>query len=221
MIFTRVFFITLFVGFTAAASAGAEMPGKKRVAFTIDDGPIPEQMPEFLALFAKEGIHVSFAHVGEKVAAHPKVTASAAAAGHEIVNHSRTHAHFKQLDEKGIIFEVTETDRAIAAATGEPTRWFWPPYLEMDDRIAATVQKAGQKPYPRERFHFLSSEDWNLETDADTIRRRATNDVRDLTVILFHEWRPETLSQMPGIIAELKRQGCEFLTFSELESAAN
>jgi peptidoglycan/xylan/chitin deacetylase (PgdA/CDA1 family) len=35
------------------------------------------------------------------------------------------------------------------------------------------------------------------------------------TVILFHEWRRETLQQLPRILAELRREGCTFLTFSE------
>ena len=34
---------------------------------------------------------------------------------------------------------LVETDKAVAAATGKPPGWFWPPYLELDDRIAATV----------------------------------------------------------------------------------
>jgi len=35
-------------------------------------------------------------------------------------------------------------------------------------------------------------------------------------VILFHEWRPETATQMKAVIKELKRQGCVFLTFSQM-----
>ena len=44
----------------------------------------------------------------------------------------------------------------------------------------------------------------------------ATTGVTDGCVILFHEWRAETAEQLPAILAELKRQGCVFLTFSQL-----
>ena len=38
----------------------------------------------------------------------------------------------------------------------------------------------------------------------------------DGTVILIHEWPEVTLSNLPWVITELKRQGVEFVTFSEL-----
>ena len=44
----------------------------------------------------------------------------------------------------------------------------------------------------------------------------ARDAVPDGSVILFHEWRKETCDQMPAILAELRRQGCVFLTFSDL-----
>lgn len=43
--------------------------------------------------------------------------------------------------------------------------------------------------------------------------------VLDGTVILLQEWRRETLQQLPRILAELRREGCTFLTFSERAEA--
>jgi peptidoglycan/xylan/chitin deacetylase (PgdA/CDA1 family) len=224
MIMTRIryrFAFLLMAAFIPPVVACASEPGPpKRVAMIFDDGPIPEQMPAFLELLAKERVTVSFAHVGRNVAAHPALTQRAAKAGHEIVNHSYTHPHFKDLDDAAIGKELRDTQAAVKAATGHEPRWFWVPFGDWDDRIAAAVAAASMQHYPIQTVHFISSEDWNREIDAATILRRTTTDVRDCTVLLFHEWREETLAQMPAIIASLKEQGCTFHTFSQLAEAA-
>jgi peptidoglycan/xylan/chitin deacetylase (PgdA/CDA1 family) len=201
-------------------SLAADTVAPKRAAVIIDDGPVPEQLAAFLELFAREQVTVSFAHVGQNVAAHPDLTRKAAEAGHEIVNHSYTHPHFKELDDAAIRKELRDTQAAVRSATGDEPRWFWVPFGDWDDRIAGAVAAAGMEHYPIQHVRFISSEDWNTATDAATILRRATTGVEDCTVLLFHEWRVETLAQMPAILAKLKEQGCTFLTFSELATVA-
>ena len=60
------------------------------------------------------------------------------------------------------------------------------------------------------------SQDYDRAVNAEEIKRKATTKVTDGSVILFHEWRDETLEQLPAILAELRKQGCVFLNFSEL-----
>lgn len=201
------------------APGAADPPARKRVAIIIDDGPVPAQSATYHALFAREGVRVSFAHVGRNVHANPELTRAAATAGHEIVNHSYTHPHFKELDDAAIRQEVRDTQAAVLAATGRAPRWFWSPFGDWDDRIAAAVRAEGLEHFPAARFHFLDTRDWDQATTPAQVRERATTGVRDLTIILCHEWPEKTLAEMPAILAELKRQGVEFLTFSELEAA--
>ena len=52
--------------------------------------------------------------------------------------------------------------------------------------------------------------------DQSALRQRATTDIKDATIILCHEWPQHTIAELPAILAELKRQGAEFVTFSEL-----
>jgi len=212
---------SLFTPFVLAAltvmSSAAEKSSPLRVALVFDDGPVPAQTEKMLALLAQEKVHVSFSYKGESVDAYPGLALAALKAGHEIQNHSYTHPHLKTLDDAAILQEVTKTSAAIERATGKPPAWFWAPFLEYDDRVAAQVRKAGLTHFPYTQYHFISSDDWNVQaTNAEAIRKNATTDIRDKTVILFHEWRPETLAELPAIFAELRRQGCVFLTFSEL-----
>ena len=203
----------------ALGLAAADQPARKRVALIIDDGPDAAQSARYHELFAREGVRVSFAHVGRNVNAHPALTKAAAEAGHEIVNHSYTHPHFKGLDDAAIRKEVADTQAAVAKATGRKPVWFWSPFGDWDDRIAAAVRAEGLEHFPAPRFHFLDTRDWDQVTTSEQIRTRATTGVRDRTIILCHEWPQKTLAEMPTIIAELKRQGVEFVTFSELASS--
>ena len=197
------------------ASAG-EPSDPRRVAMIFDDGPVLEQTEKFLALLSQENVRVTFAYVGQNAAKYPALARAAADAGHEIVNHSHTHPHLQQLDDATVRREVAEASAAISAATGRTPQWFWAPFLEIDERITAIVRSEKLEPFPFRRVNLVSTDDWNRATDAATIRRRATTGIEDRTIILCHEWREETFTELPAILAELKRQGCTFITFTEL-----
>lgn len=201
-------------GFTFAANA----PTASRVALLFTDGPAPGQTEKCLEILAQENIRATFASVGTRIVAHPALTSTVHAAGHEVVNHSYTRPHFRDLSIDVIQREVRTTSNLIQETTGQPPAWFWAPFLEMDDRITAAVAATDIAPFPIADKYVISTEDWNPALDAAAIQKRATTGIRDRTIIVFHEWRPETIARLPAIVAELKRQGCEFLTFSELAS---
>jgi len=208
----------LVMALLAMASAALVLAAPvKRVALVFDDGPRPADAEPLLALLAREKVSVTFSLVGDRVNENPATAKTIAAAGHEIANHSQTHAHARDLDDAALDREVAAAQQAIQAATGIVPRWYWPPYLEVDDRVRAAVARGGLTLYtPR---HLVVSMDYERSVPAAEILRRATTDVRDGSVILFHEWRAETREQLPAILAELRRQNCEFLTFSALHEA--
>ena len=84
----------------------------------------------------------------------------------------------------------------------------------MDDRVRAAVAKAKLEVYSLKQV--VVSQDYDRSVSAEDIKRKATTNVKDGSVILFHDWRVETYEQLPAILAELRRQGCVFLTFTEL-----
>ena len=195
----------------------ADAPARKRVALVIDDGPIPEHNARFLELLAREHVHVTFSHIGRNVVAHPEMARAVAAAGHEIINHSFTHPHLKQLADAAIEREAADTSAAVKAATGKAPAWFWAPFLEHDERVDAAVRRAaGLEHFPFTKYHFIGSLDWEAGTSAETYRRLSTTGIVDGTVILMHEFPQVTIENLGAVITELKRQGVEFVTFSEL-----
>jgi peptidoglycan/xylan/chitin deacetylase (PgdA/CDA1 family) len=200
----------------AAVARADSTPPSKRVALVFDDGPVPEQAAPFIALFAREGVKATFSHEGRFVAARPDLARAVLEAGHEIANHSYTHPHFKDMTVDAIAKELRDTQAALREATGREPVWVWTPFLEWNDTIAAAVASAGLRHFPLSQVKLVSSDDWNTKTDAAGILKNATTGIEDRTIILCHEWRAETLAQLPAILAELRKQGCTFLTFSEL-----
>jgi peptidoglycan/xylan/chitin deacetylase (PgdA/CDA1 family) len=207
-----LFGLILFAGIATAQ----QVQPAKHVAMVFDDGPIPGRTEDFLAVLAKEQVHVTFSHIGQKDADQPALAQRVVEAGHEVINHSNTHPHFKELSDDAIKAEVKTAQEHIAKATGCQAKWYWAPYGDWDDRIRDAVRAAGLEHYPVSDFKFVSTDDWDPKTTADQIRTRATTGIGDRTIILFHEFSSDSLVQLPAIIAELKKQGCRFLTFSEL-----
>jgi peptidoglycan/xylan/chitin deacetylase (PgdA/CDA1 family) len=205
------------LGVALAGFVSAETTAAKRVALIFDDGPKPADAEPLLALLRKEAVKVTFALVGDRVNENPATAKAIVAAGHELANHSQRHLPPGSVDDAALAKEVAEAQQAIAKAAGVSPRWYWPPFLAIDERVRAAVAKAGITLY--EPKHLVSSQDWDKTVLAAEIFQRATTDVRDGTVILFHEWRVETREQLPAILAELRKQGCEFLTFGALEAA--
>jgi peptidoglycan/xylan/chitin deacetylase (PgdA/CDA1 family) len=187
-----------------------------RVALVIDDGPIPEHNAAFLALFAREHMHVTFSEIGKNVAAHPELTRAVVAAGHEINNHSYTHPHLKTLSDLDLEREIVDTQAAIKKASGYTPKWFWAPFLDSDDRIRGVVHRAGLEEFPWQSQHFIGSLDWEPGTTGQKFFQLCTTGIEDRTVILMHEWPEVTLANLPAVITELKKQGVVFVTFSEL-----
>jgi peptidoglycan-N-acetylglucosamine deacetylase len=214
--FRRLLSLAL-LSLVTALTLGAAEAARKRVAIVIDDGPVPEHNAAYLALFAKEGIHVTFSHIGKNVTAHPELAQAVVAAGLEVANHTYTHPHLKTLTDAGIAKEVADTQAAELKATGKAPVWFWSPFLEHDARVDAAVRQAtGLEHFPFTKYHFIGSLDWEPGTTAATFRTLTTTGIVDGTVILMHEWPQVSFENLPAVITELKKQGVEFVTFSEM-----
>jgi len=191
------------------------VPSVVHVALVFDDGPFPDHAPKLVELFNYEHIHVTFSLVASRAQTNAATVLAILASGEEVANHSYAHRHPKELSDAELEQEIVEAQKILAKkCDGDGPHWYWPPYVEIDDRVRAMSKKAGIEVYPIKSL--VVSGDYDRSVNAVEIKRRATTGVTDGSVILFHEWRDETLTQLPAIIAELRRQGCVFETFSQL-----
>ncbi|MFT3783949.1 MAG: polysaccharide deacetylase family protein [Nibricoccus sp.] len=211
----KTLLVSLLLAVCASFSfAQSSPPTPMHIALMFDDGPTAEHLEKYLALFKTENVHVTFSFVAKNVEAQPALAHAAISAGHEVTNHSFEHKHPKDLSPAELRHEVIGALEVFERVTNKRPTWYWPPYIEITPELEAIVAKTSMKLY--RPAHLVGSSDYDMSVTAEQIRIRSLDGVKDGSLILFHEWRNESLEQMPAILAELKKRGAVFMTISEL-----
>lgn len=184
----------------------------KRVALTFDDGP-GALTGSFLKVLAREDVPATFFVVGRGLAGREATVRRTLAAGHDVGNHSFTHANLKAADD-AVADELSRTQDAIRGATGYTPCLFRPPFGVSNRALVALAGNQG-----------LTSVLWSVYPQdtrrpaAKTIRRRVLDAVRPGSIVLLHDGggdRSQTLAALPGIIRSLKSRGYTFVTLTDL-----
>jgi peptidoglycan/xylan/chitin deacetylase (PgdA/CDA1 family) len=195
--------------------AARERSGRM-IALSYDDGPSPANTPELLEIFAAAGARATFFVVGSEVARHPALAARIGRAGHELGNHSHSHANPRDLDDEGLRLEMELGTRAIAQAAAPPTL-FRPPFGKRPRASARVCAPLG-----------LTSVLWSLDSGdtmpftASRIAGEVVGRVQPGDIVLMHdggERRQRTIDATRQIVTELSARGYRFVTVSELLSA--
>ena len=156
-------------------------------------------------------VKATFFVVGDWVDKYPESVKALSDAGHEIMSHSDTHAHFNTLSADEIIADLNASCDKIEAITGVRPTLFRPPYGEYDDHVITTVRSLGIEPIQWD----VDSLDWK-EISADEITQRVTSKVQPGSIVLFHNAALHTPEALPAIIETLLQDGYTFVPISEL-----
>jgi cellulose synthase/poly-beta-1,6-N-acetylglucosamine synthase-like glycosyltransferase/peptidoglycan/xylan/chitin deacetylase (PgdA/CDA1 family) len=147
----------------AQRSYGAQ-PGK--VALTFDDGPDPRWTPQVLAVLAKHHVPGTFFVIGAHVAENPGLVRAEIAGGSEVGIHTFTHDDLATAPAWRRSLEFSQTQSAIAGATGISTPLLRPPYSSEPDAVDrldwAAIQDAGRHGY-LVVLTDRDSEDWRRD----------------------------------------------------------
>jgi peptidoglycan-N-acetylglucosamine deacetylase len=100
---------------------------RRAIALTFDDGP-SESTPELLEILASHAVPATFFQCGANVRRLPQVSRAVAAAGHEIGNHTDTHAALYFRSSAFIASELAHAQETIQQITGLRPRLFRAPY---------------------------------------------------------------------------------------------
>jgi len=221
--------LTVSLALADASPPSEAVAVKKEVALMLDDGPHPVNSPWLLEILQQEGVRVSLAQIGEKVEMYPELTRAAAEAGHQIINHSMTHGRIAEMNDAELRGEMLSPLAVLEAATGRAPGVYWPPFIASDARMPAIAEEGGMHLLLPAGFAFTSSDDWDVRgTPREAIVSNALKGLDDpelsvsgdRRIILFHEWREDTLLVLPEIIAALKARGYRFVTIDELLAGA-
>lgn len=101
--------------------------GRREIALTFDDGPDPEWTPQVLTMLRRHGAKATFFVIGRHVERHPELVRRTVGEGHEIGNHTWSHAHLDRCNADKVREQLGRGSAAIAAVTGVRPRLFRPP----------------------------------------------------------------------------------------------
>ena len=170
-----------------------------------------EDTQQLIDILGKYNIKATFFVVGAWVDKYPESVKALHDAGHEVMSHSNSHAHFNSLSTDEIIADLNTCNDKIEAVTGVRPTLFRCPYGEYDDHVINAVRSLGIEPIQWD----VDSLDWK-ELPADEITARVTGRVQPGSIVLFHNAAIHTPEALPGIIEALLREGYQFVPISQL-----
>ncbi|MCB9727722.1 MAG: polysaccharide deacetylase family protein [Deltaproteobacteria bacterium] len=192
----------------------------RRVALTFDDGPDPRWTPAIAERLEAAGVRGTFFCIGEHVLAHPALVRGLAAAGHELGNHSFSHARTLNFRLTAAMErEVRRGETALLSVLGEGPRPLYRPPIGLRNPSLARVA----------RRLDLRVVNWSLHSRDTFARDPAAVADRVLTrcapgdIVLLHDGsdrpgadRSVTLAALPRILEGLRQRQLEPVTVSEL-----
>ena len=118
-----------------------------------------EDTQQLIDILDRYQVKATFFVVGDWVDKYPESVKALHDAGHEVMNHSNTHAHYNSLTAEEIIADVEACNDKIEAVTGVRPTLIRCPYGEYDDHVIAAIRSIGMEPvqWDVERSHTGSS----------------------------------------------------------------
>ena len=188
-----------------------------KIALTFDDGPHPIYTKKILDLLDRYKIKATFFIIGENARYYKETLREIVKRGHEIGNHTFSHAIIKDKSVSDIMSEIEECRNTIYDICGENTVLFRPPGGLMADVSAEDAELF-------ENYDIIL---WSIDTmdwahrESQKIAEYVINNTKSGDIILMHDYigkdspTPEALEI---IIPSLIEMGYEFVTVGELIS---
>jgi polysaccharide deacetylase family sporulation protein PdaB len=183
----------------------------KVLSITFDAAWGNEDTQQLIDIMAKYNVKATFFVVGDWVTKYPESVKALCDAGHEVMSHSDSHAHFNSLSTDEIIEDINTCNDKIEAVTGVRPTLFRCPYGEYDDHVINAVRSLNIEPIQWD----VDSLDWK-DISAAEITQRVTSRVQCGSIVLFHNAALHTPEALPGIIETLLQEGYTFVPVSQL-----
>lgn len=188
---------------------------EKTVALTFDDGPT-KYTEEILAILNDYQVKATFFVVGAEASELP-ILQKIIDTGHELGNHTYTHADLKDMPFWRMKLELNLSFLVMGNQTGRTSRLFRPPYVGSDnlllnEKSKKVIAQASQLGYLT-IGEDISTDDWR-DVSAEEIIQAAINNKGESAIILFHDGggdRSQTVEALPSIIEYYRQAGYQFM----------
>ena len=194
---------------------------RRVVALTFDDGPTPEGTREVLKVLRERNVRATFFVVGRELEQHLAEGREIVAAGHELGNHSYTHARMLLVSPSFVRREVERTDELIREAGHAGEIFFRPPYGKKLLLLPLYLARHGRKTVT---WDLAPDSEAGVTRDAAQITEYVRARARPGSIIVLHVMYPsraESLKAVAFVVETLERDGYRFVTVSELLASAD
>lgn len=191
----------------------------KTVALTFDDGPDRRWTKQILDVLARERVPATFFVVGSRVTNDDGLVRRALDEGHEVGNHTWTHADLATAPRWRQNLELSLSQLGLAGSAGINSALLRPPYCSTPAAVTAQELAAYRRAADAGYLVVLAdhdSEDWRRPG----VRRLVQNTLPDDdsgSIVMFHDAggdRFQTVEALPAVIAAYRDRGYRFTTIS-------
>ncbi len=212
-----MFYVVNYPAAVGASATTRQLPiycvqrDQKLVSISFDAAWGNEDTQQLIDILGQYQVKATFFVVGEWADKYPESVKALYDAGHEVMNHSNTHAHYPQLSPDEVVADLNACNDKIEAITGVRPTLVRLPYGDYDDNSINAVRSIGMEPIQWD----VDSLDWK-DLSAEEITARVTSKVGPGSIVLFHNAALHTPEALPCILQTLLQDGYTFLPISQM-----
>jgi peptidoglycan/xylan/chitin deacetylase (PgdA/CDA1 family) len=180
------------------------------VVLTFDDGPLPHNSDQILAILAAQCVKATFFEIGKMAQSFPEGIRKLRDAGHTIGTHTQDHPlTMNKMPIERAKAEIDDGIASVKAALGPDADKSLAPFLRIPGLMRAEAVE-----------DYLASQGiqvWSADFPADDWRHISSSRVYDLAIqrieakgkgiLLLHDIQARTVAALPRILATLKARG--------------
>lgn len=115
---------------------------EKKVSISFDAAWGADDTDELLKILKDNNVKATFFMCGYWVEKYPEEVKKIAVDGHDLGNHSATHAHMSELSKEEIKKEIKDAHETVKQLTGQNMDLFRPPFGEYDNKVIEAAQES-------------------------------------------------------------------------------
>jgi len=184
-----------------------------KVAISFDAAWGADDTDTLLAILKEYNVHATFFLCGYWIDKYPEEVKRIYEQGHDIGNHSNTHAHGAQLSLSQNQAEIQGVTDKVKNLLGIDINLYRAPYGEYNNTVMSAAESLGYYTIQWD----IDSLDWkNYGVQEEVDRVLDHKHLGNGSIILFHNDAKYTPQALPIILAGLKAKGYEVVPVSQL-----
>lgn len=187
---------------------------KKQIALTFDISWGEKRAEPILQVLKDNGVEkATFFLSAPWSKTHPDIVNAIKESGYEIGSHGYKHDNYSAMTDEEIRKQISTAHQILTSVTGQEPRLIRLPNGDFDKRVLSIAESLNYKVIQWD----TDSRDWK-NIGVDKIVHRVVSKAHPGDIVLMHasDSVKQTHEALPFIIEELRKQGYEFVTVTDL-----